>query len=263
MHASESPCLSMAESSTTEQLLAASLEPFARLLAAGGFTRPDVERALARAFEGIPIDGSRSPRLNLGLQLHDCIELMCIWRRDTAFLDADGLPAALGLDPNGMPTFEQLCKAAQVRTSAADLLETLRHFEAICFVGDSKILPRTPTFIIGASRRGRSLALDGILKLLAGFLRTIEHNVSMKKNGWRPRFERACTVPIAEELVPVFERRVAERAQEFVDGLDEWLERNRLRTSISGRYREVGVGAYFVDMGAVSTSINQMNNKLL
>jgi hypothetical protein len=64
-----------------------------------------------------------------------------------------------------------------------------------------------------------------------------------------------CTVPIAIELLPVFERTVKERGQEFIDGLDEWLERHRNLDSASGTYSEVGVGAYFVDLGNIGRKL--------
>ena len=57
---------------------------------------------------------------------------------------------------------------------------------------------------------------------------------------------------MAEELVPVAHRVVRERGQEFIDGIDEWLERQREVPSPSGRYVEIGVGAYLLDLGSES-----------
>jgi hypothetical protein len=34
--------------------------------------------------------------------------------------------------------------------------------------------------------------------------------------------------------------------------VDEWLERNARQESASGRYLELGVGAYYVDLGVRS-----------
>ena len=72
--------------------------------------------------------------------------------------------------------------------------------------------------------------------------------LSVSGNG-RPRFERACTVTVALELEPIFDRLVRNRGQEFIDSIDEWLERNTRVESPSGRYVELGAGAYFVDLG--------------
>jgi hypothetical protein len=47
----------------------------------------------------------------------------------------------------------------------------------------------------------------------------------------------------------VFDRLVRSRGQEFIDSIDEWLERNTKYESPSGTYVELGAGAYFLDFG--------------
>jgi hypothetical protein len=56
-------------------------------------------------------------------------------------------------------------------------------------------------------------------------------------------------VSVAIELEPIFDQLVRDRGQVFVDSVDEWLERHAGRESASGRYRELGAGAYFIDLG--------------
>jgi hypothetical protein len=93
------------------------------------------------------------------------------------------------------------------------------------------------------------VAPDGVLKQLTGFVRVLEHNLLRVPHGERPRFERACSVRVASELMPIFEQYLAERAQVFVDSIDEWLERQRVVPSKSGVTTEIGAGAYFLSTG--------------
>jgi ribose 1,5-bisphosphokinase PhnN len=93
------------------------------------------------------------------------------------------------------------------------------------------------------------LATDGLLKQLEGYLQTVHNNVCSISGEGKSRFERACTVAVAIELEPIFDRLVRSRGQEFIDSIDEWLERNAKHESASGTYVELGAGAYFVDLG--------------
>lgn len=235
--------------SPSDRLLDAVLLPLMRLLTAGGFSHGDILGSFERSLPDSQRVTSGVPSINLGLQLRDCMEVMCIWRRDPRYLSIDGAPSSLKIRGDGV-SFAGLCATAASRTEADLLLETLLAFDAVRIVDGDRVEATTPTFIVGARRSGEMLALDGILKQLAGFLRTIEHNVSARdRPNWRPRFERACTVTIANELVPIFEQTVSVRGQEFIDGLDEWLERHRGHSSPTGTYVEVGTGAYFVELG--------------
>jgi hypothetical protein len=176
------------------------------------------------------------------------MEVMCRWRRDSRFLDERGLPATLP-DDGGAVSFHGLCRAAGARSEPALIRETLQEFGAIEAVAGNLLRPLTPTFLLGNGRA--DVAADGLLKQVAAFLRVVDHNTS-RSDHVLPRFERMCTVVIANELLPVFERTVRERGQEFIDGLDEWLERHCSVSSASETYVEVGAGAYFVDLGRIS-----------
>jgi hypothetical protein len=157
------------------------------------------------------------------------------------------LPATLPVDGDGA-SFEALCKATGARSEARLILSTLQEFGAIEALANNRVKPLTPTFLLGNG--GADVAVDGLLKQVAAFLRVVDHNTS-RGDGVLPRFERMCTVAIPSELLPVFERTVRERGQEFIDGLDEWLERHRNVASSSETYAEVGAGAYFVDLGTI------------
>lgn len=196
---------------------------------------------------------TRSPTdapIYLGGMQRECMEVMCAWRRDKAFLGPDALPASLPF-AGGDRSFEALCVQAKVETDPGELLKTLIDFGAIRQLEDGRFHAETPTFLLGEQKNRRRLAVDGVIKQLAGFSRTVEFNTKQSLTGKRPRFERSCTVVVPVELVPVFERLVRERGQTFIDVLDEWLERHRGEVSASATYIEIGAGAYFLDLGII------------
>ena len=241
---------STSSGAATGELLALLVASLVRLLRAGGVNRNEIMDAVARALGAENTTSHPVQPVSLGQAQRDCMEVMCWWRRDPDFLTEDGLPAPLSLD-SGMRSFRELCSRVRVMTNAADLLETLKTFGAIRIADGNQVIPETPTFLLSAGPGSIPLAFDGVLKQIAGFVRGIEHNVLDADVSNPRRFERACTVVIAEELLPVFERLVAGRGQDFIDVLDEWLERHSTAASQRNRYVEVGVGAYFVNHGVV------------
>jgi hypothetical protein len=186
---------------------------------------------------------------DLGSILRDCMEVMCTWRREIDFVDANGQPSALRFEAN-KSSFTSLCISARCRQSSAEILNALLEFGAVSIGSDGMIRSETPTFILGKAISGGRLATDGLLKQLEGFLRCVHGNVRSVSGQGTSRFERACTVTVARELEPVFAQLVRQRGQEFIDSIDEWLERNTKYMSPSDNYVELGAGAYYIDHGA-------------
>lgn len=243
------PISSTWSDASPEQLLSELIGPLVRILMRNGLDAEEISRAFHQALTRSNAGPDPQQNVRLGAMQRDCMEVMCRWRRDKRFLDAQGLPVPLRQGENGAG-FKDLCTASGVKSDVAALLSTLVEFGAVEIDDDGLVTPLTPTFILGRGRSG--VAVDGLLKQLSGFLRVIDHNTKPDSDAL-PRFERICTVVIANELLPVFERTVRERGQEFIDGLDEWLERHRSVKSAKGGYSEVGAGAYFVDLGNVES----------
>jgi len=236
-----------------EELLASVFLPLIRLLAASGIPRSmlaEILRLASRELDALAGEEESASTVHLGSRQRECMELLCLWRRHKDFLGGDGRPAALAFDGDSS-SFTQLCRLVSPERTAPEFLETLCAFEAVKVLADGRISPSTPTFLLGNRDQAGIMAADGVLKQLAGFLRVVDYNVRQSQLGEKRRFERACTVVIAEEYVPIFERAVRERGQVFIDVLDEWLERHRSMQSPSGRYAEIGAGAYFVDLGNI------------
>jgi len=183
----------------------------------------------------------------LGPVMRDCMEVMCAWRRHPEFVDEAGEPLPLAQGDAGSE-FGGLCRKARCRSDATVVLHTLVEFGAVDIDQDAKVVSLTPTFLAGRSGSGR-LVVDGVVHQLAGFLQVIHRNVRSVSGSDSSRFERACSVRVAVELEPIFSQLVRTRGQEFIDAMDEWLERNSRYQSPSGCYEEMGVGAYFINFG--------------
>jgi len=239
-----------------EELLAAVLRPLMRLLIESGIPKSVLVEGLEHARRELYSPEGTSAPVRLGSKQRNCMELLCLWRRNQEFLGKDGLPAALPFD-GGSGSFNRLCQLVSRDVTADKFLETLCAFGAVRILPDGTICPNTPTFLLANRKKAGAMAADGVLKQVAGFLRVVEYNVRHSRLGRKTRFERSCTVVIAEEYVPIFERIVRERGQVFIDALDEWLERHHCVRSPNGRYAEVGAGAYFVDLGNIKNRASE------
>ena len=232
-----------------QSLLNEVVQLFADLLHASGASMPMIKEAMASAIYTESESLSSTTFTDLGSILRDCMEVMCTWRRDIDLVDGNGDPAALSVNDAPGRSFAILCRKARCRRAPSDVLNALVEFGAVSISADGMIRSETPTFILGRSTSGGRLATDGLLKQLKGFLLCVHRNVLSVAGHGSPKFERACTVTVARELEPVFAQLVRYRGQEFIDSIDEWLERNEKVDSPSGTYVELGAGAYFIDHG--------------
>lgn len=231
-----------------QALLNEVVQLFTDLLVASGATFPMIVAAMQISVKQNSPQNSGTKFTVLGSMLRDCMEVMCAWRRDIEFTDESGEPMALQLSGD-RPTFEALCRKVSCRQPAAIVLRSLAEFGAVTVDASGYIRSQTPTFLLGRASSGGQLATDALLKHLQGFLQCVHRNLRSVSGDGKPRFERACTVTVAAELEPIFDQLVRRRGQEFIDALDEWLERHAQIDSPSGRYVELGAGAYNIDFG--------------
>lgn len=250
MTKASAPAVSTHSSASINELAQELLGTLVSIFRMCGLSGNDLLEAAQRAIGETDTRSTTDVPVYLGGMQRECMEVMCAWRRDKNFLGPDALPASLPF-AGGDRSFEALCARANVETDPSELLKTLMDFGAIRQLEDGRFHAETPTFLLGEQKNSRKLALDGVIRQLAGFSRTVEFNTRQALTGKRPRFERSCTVVVPAELLPVFERLVRERGQTFVDVLDEWLERHRGEESISQTYIEIGAGAYFLDLGII------------
>jgi hypothetical protein len=231
-----------------QALLDEVVQLFTDLLNASGASMQMIRAAMDSALHSASQNIAPTRFTDLGSLLRDCMEVMCTWRRDIELVDSDGEPIALPLKSDEL-SFESLCMKAHCRRPTLEILGVLLEFGAVSKDANGLIRSETPTFILGRAVSGGHLATDGLLKQLEGFLLCVHRNVRSVAGDGTPKFERACTVTVAQELESVFAQLVRSRGQDFIDSIDEWLERNIRFDSPSGRYLELGAGAYYIDHG--------------
>lgn len=231
-----------------QALLNEVVQLFTDLLNASGASMPMIRAAMENALCNSTENMVSTRFMDLGSLLRDCMEVMCRWRRDVELVDSNAEPMSLPFKSDKV-SFESLCAKAQCRRPTIEILEALLEFGAVSKGADGRIRSETPTFILGRAVSGGRLATDGLLKQLEGFLLCVHRNVRSVSGHGNAKFERACTVTVARELEPIFSVLVRSRGQEFIDSIDEWLERNTRVESPSGQYMELGAGVYYIDHG--------------
>jgi hypothetical protein len=231
-----------------EALVNEVVKVFIDLLVASGASTAMIKSAIAKSNESSMESGVPARFTDLGGLLRDCMEVMCTWRREVEFVNSDGEPKLLAISGNPY-SFETLCRKSDCRNPSSEILQTLIDFGAVSITEDGCAHSETPTFLLGRASSGGRLATDALLKQIEGFLFCVHRNLRSVAGMGKAKFERACTVTVALELEPIFDQLVRYRGQEFIDSIDEWLERNTRFESPSGRYVELGAGAYYIDLG--------------
>lgn len=248
--------LSTGADACEDDLIEAIIESLARVLLTGGVTsqqiRAVIERATSHDFSAR--DGRSRGVVHLGSLQRSCMELICHWRRDPEFCGSDGLPAKIPFEGT-KGSFVALCAKLSGSPPPNEVLELLTAFDAVAVSPSGMIEARTPTFILSGRSSGAAIAFDGVLKQLLGYLRVVEFNVHAQRPFVRPRFERSCSVVLPPKMLPLAERFVRERGQDFIDSVDDWLDRQATKYAVeAGAYGiEIGAGAYFLDLGKVRT----------
>jgi hypothetical protein len=112
-------------------------------------------------------------------------------------------------------------------------------------IADGNKIELTSESVVACSgREGTAIASECILEHICGFLGSVEFNLFDKPSRAKGRFERACYASVPRELVPVLQRLVSTRGQDFIDAIDEWLARRSGRSDDNSETMLVGAGAY-------------------
>ena len=174
-----------------------------------------------------------------------CTQVVFVWRRDPEFLDAQGNTRPLE-ESGDVASFVTLCERAAPGQSAEGLLTYLSDLGAVRRLENGTVELLTESVLACSARPQRKVAPETVLMHLQGFLGTVRSNLLRGVEDPPARFERACYGNIPERLVPVFQQLVAARGQNFIDSIDEWLDRHRARDGRDGETARVGAGAYML-----------------
>ncbi len=176
-------------------------------------------------------------------QVFRCSDLVLKWRRNPRFLDARGLPAQLSLKSKS-PSFIELAQVAAPGEDWRKLLDSLIELGVVREKLNEGIELLSESVVACSGRDGTVVASECVLEHICGFLGSVEYNVFDKPSREKGRFERACYASVPEEIVPVLEKMISTRGQDFVDAIDEWLARRSIKSSVESASVLVGAGAY-------------------
>lgn len=165
------------------------------------------------------------------------------WYQDPDFSGADGQPQVLPLDGRGA-SFAALVQRYSGDMPPRALLEELKRVQAVALddSGRVHVLSRSYVPQIGDVEGLRMLGTA-----VHDLASTIDYNLSRQPDAL-PRYQRtlfAERVPL--KAVPVLRRMVAERAQRFLESLDDWLSSHEVVNSkaADAEHTRTGVGIYF------------------
>ena len=176
-------------------------------------------------------------------QIITCSDVVLKWRRDSKFLTSEGLPSLLSL--RGVSSnFSELVHSVSPGDNPGELLETLKELGVVRMTESESIELISESVVACSGREGSIIASEPVLEHICGFLGSVEYNLFDKPSRARGRFERACYASVPDKLVPVLEKLVSSRGQDFVDIIDEWLARRAIRPTNDTGTVLVGAGAY-------------------
>jgi hypothetical protein len=199
-----------------------------------GLPRRDVRRERETPIEDPALAGGFTSKGSLALSA---------WHQEPAFLDRDGLPAALSFDGDGQ-SFVALARfigASDV--SPATLLKELKSAGAIHEDADGRLRPLARNFI-PKSLDANLIRLWG--SVLSDIGHTYEHNL-LREQGSPPRFERAAVNDrIDPAALPAFRAFLEQEGQAFLERADAWLTAHSLPDDAPDGGIRLGVGVYHV-----------------
>jgi len=171
--------------------------------------------------------------------------VIAAWLRERDFLDRKGLPAPLPITGSGT-TFSGLVKRFGGDVPVRATLDELIRVGAVERLEDGRISLITRTYIPESSDADKLQILGTDV---AHLISTIDHNLKSDPIG--PFFQRKVAYDnLPDEVLPVFRRNSAKRAQTLLESLDRWLaQRDRdVTPTVKGTGRnQAGIGIYYFE----------------
>jgi hypothetical protein len=171
--------------------------------------------------------------------------VIAAWRRDRNFLDAEGQPAPLPMKGAGV-SFSELVKRFSGDVPVRATLDELIRVGAVERLEDGRINLLTRTYIPASSDVDKLHILGTDVTHL---ISTIDHNLKSDPSG--PFFQRKVAYDnLPDEVLAVFRKHSAKRAQTFLESLDRWLaQRDRdVTPTVKGTGRNnAGIGIYYFE----------------
>ncbi|MGH8453021.1 MAG: DUF6502 family protein [Nevskiales bacterium] len=163
------------------------------------------------------------------------------WHQDPEFTGADGAPRPLPLDGEG--SFADLVRRYSGDMPSRALLEELRRVNAVTLEGKDRVRVLSRAYV---PRAGDLEGLRMLGTALHDLAATIDYNLT--RSGAPARFQRTVfSERVPARVIPILSRITAERAQRFLESLDDWLTAHELgpRDKSKDEAVRTGVGIYF------------------
>ena len=159
-----------------------------------------------------PDDSASAERYNRAARV------IAAWRRDKSFQDAEGRPALLPMAGPGA-SFSELVKRFSGDIPVRATLDELIRVGAVERLEDGRISLLTRTYTPAGSDADKLHILGTDVTHL---ISTIDHNLKSDPTG--PFFQRKVAYDnLPDEVLPVFRKYSAKRAQTLLESLDRWL----------------------------------------
>jgi len=170
------------------------------------------------------------------------------WHRDPDFTDRHGEPRPLELALGD--SRDEIGFAALVRRYSGDIpanaiLEELERVNAVERVAGNRLAVRHRAYVPEGSDP-ESLRMLG--SATHDLLATLEYNLS-RGDDVRPYFQRTVfNTRVDTRALPIFHRLVSSHGQQFLETLDDWLERHELgEDETESPVKRTGVGIYYFE----------------
>jgi hypothetical protein len=172
-------------------------------------------------------------------------EVLHKWHTTRKYLDSDGSPLNLLFDSaSDEPTFSALVTEVNDEIEPKAILDGLVDSKCVAFSGEGRIKVLTRTLIW---TQGGIRSIDYFGVSLSRMIETLEHNLTSTDTD-RKRLERSVFADrgIPNHIVPEFHAFAAERATQFLYGLDDWLAQHELQSGETKEsFNDVGVNLFF------------------
>ena len=216
---------------------------FFRILRACGVNDDELTASLQKLLQ-TQLDVVAARGIHAPADLHlTSTDLVFYWRRSPPFIDAEGRPKKLRLSGTD-DSFDELVRQTAPNVSSSVLFSYLEQLGIVRRDKEGFVLLLSDSVLACSSGEHRMIANSTVLTHIQAFLSAVEYNLLDRCASKSPRFERACYGRIPSELVPILERLIEVRGQNFIDSVDEWLARHRAVDDDGRSVWLAGAGAY-------------------
>jgi len=216
---------------------------FFRILRACGVNDDELTVSLRKILQN-QLDVAATRGIHAPADLHlTSTDLVFCWRRSPPFIDAQGRPKKLRLSGTN-DSFDELVRQTAPNVSSSLLFSYLEQLGIVRRDKEGFVVLLADSVLACSSGEHRMIATSTVLTHIQAFLSAVEYNLLDRCASKSPRFERACYGRIPSELVPILERLIEVRGQNFIDSVDEWLDRHRAVEDDGQSVWLAGAGAY-------------------